>query len=269
MAEQVTVGKKSPEDNEDDKENSSVCRDEMLKEGEDEEGTTTVEVESIPDCPVCLQPCSYPVKLTCGHIFCFLCIKGVVFRSKRCALCRRDVDLSYFENPVVVHFSGKPLREAARDESADTNDKYQWYYEGRNGWWQYEESSSAELEKAHKDSKRSCELLIAGFLYFVDFENMVQFRKTEPGRRRRIKRDVTDAEKKGVAGLRVQSESNRRPVVPPRSEDVPSSAPAGGVRRSCDRPARSDVAADLSEVLPVDRLVVGSSSDDQVPVPRD
>lgn len=28
------------------------------------------------DCPVCLQTVTYPVRLPCQHVFCFLCIKG-------------------------------------------------------------------------------------------------------------------------------------------------------------------------------------------------
>ena len=199
--------------------------------------------ESIPDCPVCLQACTLPVKLVCGHIFCFLCIKGVAFRSRRCALCRQDVDLKYFDNPEIVHFETKTSEEGFEELSEDT-ERYQWYYEGRNGWWQYEELSSAELEKAHKDGKRSCELLIAGFLYFVDFDNMVQFRKTEPGRRRRIKRDVIDAEKKGVAGLRL---GNQRP------DTAPNNTPS-------DRPSVSDINL-LTPVINIQRLVIGSDDD--------
>lgn len=238
-----------------------------MKGGEGSDEETKVEAESIPDCPVCLQTCSYPVKLACGHIFCFLCIKGVVFRSKRCAMCRQDVDLNYFESPVVVKFSDKTAMEGVEEETVDTSDKYQWYYEGRNGWWQYDESSSAELEKAHKDCKRSCELLIAGFLYFVDFENMVQFRKTEPGRRRRIKRDVIDAEKKGVAGLRVQHEGNRRMATASRTNSNASSDNHGQTfRRSWNR-QRSETPS-VVEALPVNRLVIGSSSDDDTPAQR-
>lgn len=31
--------------------------------------------EDSEDCAICLQPCLQPVKLSCGHIFCFLCAK--------------------------------------------------------------------------------------------------------------------------------------------------------------------------------------------------
>lgn len=216
------------------------------------------------DCPVCLQTCSYPVRLKCGHIFCFLCIKGVVFRSKRCALCRQDVDLAYFENPVVVEFSQKTQTEEVVEEPTDADGRYQWYYEGRNGWWQYEESSSAELEKAHKDGKRSCELLIAGFLYFVDFENMVQFRKMEPGRRRRIKRDVVDAEKKGVAGLRLQSTGGERLHVASVAENTTSGA---NVEHAGSRTVQRQRTGVGNVTEAVDRLVIGSSSDNESSTP--
>ncbi|XP_028402757.1 E3 ubiquitin-protein ligase rnf146-like [Dendronephthya gigantea] len=202
------------------------------------------QVDTIPDCPVCLQTCTLPVKLLCGHIFCFLCIKGVAFRSRRCALCRQDVDLKYFDNPKVVQFETK---DEGCKESAEDTERYQWYYEGRNGWWQYEESCSAELEKAHRDGKRSCELPIAGFLYFVDFENMVQFRKTEPGRQRRIKRDVFDAEKKGVAGLRLSH---------PRSDATHRVSASSTNNRSTE-------SAVFANLRGIQRLVIGSSDDNE------
>ncbi|CAB4002070.1 E3 ubiquitin- ligase RNF146 [Paramuricea clavata] len=202
--------------------------------------------ESIPDCPVCLQAYTLPVKLKCGHIFCFLCIKGVAFRSRRCALCRQDVDLKYFDHPEIVHFEAKTSGDEGHEESSEDTDRYQWYYEGRNGWWQYEESSSAELEKAHKDGKRSCELLIAGFLYFVDFDNMIQFRKTEPGRRRRIKRDVMDAEKKGVAGLRLGNQ--RSDTAQSVANDTTNNRPTS---------AEANPTVDLRNIQ---RLVIGSAN---------
>lgn len=73
-----------------------------------------------------------------------------------------------------------------------------------SGWWQYDERTSFELECAYKRSQRICELLIAGFLYLIDFDQMLQYRKTETSRRRRIKRDLASIPKKGVAGLRLE-----------------------------------------------------------------
>ena len=163
----------------------------------------TIEIDYQPDCPVCLQSCYYPVKLPCGHIFCYLCIKGVALRSRKCALCRHSLAPDYLESPLLVKVvDGASKREEA-SKSKEDSQEYGWYYEGRDGWWLYDEKTSAEVEKAFKGGQRSCTLLIAGFLYVVDFKNMFQTRKNEPGRRRRIKRDKRDVESKGVAGIRI------------------------------------------------------------------
>lgn len=71
------------------------------------------------------------------------------------------------------------------------------------GWWQYDQRTSIELETAYKQGKRTCELLIAGFLYIADFGSMLQLRRNDPSRRRRIKRDLYNVPRKGVAGLRL------------------------------------------------------------------
>ncbi|XP_058692557.1 E3 ubiquitin-protein ligase RNF146 isoform X3 [Poecile atricapillus] len=44
--------------------------------------------------------------------------------------------------------------------------------------------------------------------YEADLENMVQYRRNEHGRRRKIKRDIIDIPKKGVAGLRLDCDTN-------------------------------------------------------------
>lgn len=79
-----------------------------------------------------------------------------------------------------------------------------WFYQGRNGWWEYDERTAQELEHHHKKGDKNCELLIAGFLYVIDFENMFQCRRNEPQRRRQIKRDsvINVSDKKGIAGIR-------------------------------------------------------------------
>ena len=51
-------------------------------------------------------------------------------------------------------------------------DDVRWYYEGRNGWWQYDDRTSGELETFHASGDSKCELLIAGFLYIIDFEQV-------------------------------------------------------------------------------------------------
>ena len=101
--------------------------------------------------------------------------------------------MSFFSQQVRVKNIKSPKK---------VQEKYDWFYEGRNGWWQYDERASAILEEAYTTEKRSHEILIAGFSYLVDFENMVQFRKSHPSRRRRIKRDKAGVDSKGVAGLK-------------------------------------------------------------------
>lgn len=102
---------------------------------------------------------------------------------------------------------------------------YAWYYEGRNGWWQYDERTTCELEDAFAKGRKSTEMLIAGFLYVADLENMVQYRRNEHGRRRKIKRDIVDIPKKGVAGLRLDLE-------PAPNPGLPAAAPAATERVS-------------------------------------
>lgn len=124
-------------------------------------------------------------------------MKGAANLSKRCALCRQVIPTNYLLNPELLD----PEELVAKPD--DVTDRYAWYYEGRNGWWQYDKRTSYELENARLANNKTAELLIAGFLYIVDFENMVQTRRNDPHRRRRIKRDVVNIpDKKGVAGIR-------------------------------------------------------------------
>lgn len=159
---------------------------------------------SVPECAICLQSCVHPVQLPCHHVFCFLCVKGASWQSKRCALCRQEVPDDFLERPTLL--SPEELKASAGGRAGAASD-HAWYYEGRNGWWQYDERTSRELEDAFSKGKKTAEMLIAGFLYVADLENMVQYRRNEHGRRRKIKRDVLDIPKKGVAGLRLDAEA--------------------------------------------------------------
>ncbi|XP_059213178.1 E3 ubiquitin-protein ligase rnf146-like [Centropristis striata] len=171
-----------------------------------------------PECAICLQSCVHPVRLPCFHVFCYLCVKGASWQSKRCALCRQEVPEDFLERPVLL--SPEELKAAAAGvnrsggTAGSSRGEYAWYYEGRNGWWQYDERTSCELEEAFAKDRKTTEMLIAGFLYVADLENMVQYRRNEHGRRRKIKRDIVNIPKKGVAGLRLDPEPAPIPAVP-------------------------------------------------------
>ncbi|XP_034031238.1 E3 ubiquitin-protein ligase rnf146-like [Thalassophryne amazonica] len=180
---------------------------------------------SVPECAICLQSCVHPVQLPCHHVFCFLCVKGASWQSKRCALCRQEVPDDFLERPTLL--SPEELKASAGGRGGAGND-HAWYYEGRNGWWQYDERTSRELEDAFSKGKKTAEMLIAGFLYVADLENMVQYRRNEHGRRRKMKRDVLDIPKKGVAGLRLDAESVSGVAGRENSADGADTAVAGG-----------------------------------------
>lgn len=73
-----------------------------------------------------------------------------------------------------------------------------------SGWWQYDDRTSQDIEEAFKKGEKSCIILVAGYVYVVDLETMVQQRQNEPSRCRRVKRDLATIPKKGVAGLRIE-----------------------------------------------------------------
>ncbi|XP_043646699.1 E3 ubiquitin-protein ligase RNF146-B isoform X1 [Drosophila teissieri] len=153
---------------------------------------------AVLECPICLQTCIHPARLPCGHIFCFLCVKGVAYKNRRCAMCRREIPAEFLDHPQLVN----GIEDICTTRA--TEDGFQWYYEGRNGWWQYDDRTSQDIEDAFKKGDKSCTILVAGYVYIVDLEQLVQQRQNEPTRCRRVKRDLATIPKKGVAGLRIE-----------------------------------------------------------------
>ncbi len=148
-------------------------------------------------CPVCRETVVHPVSLPCGHRFCYLCLKGVFARHGTCPMCRK---------PIPSELIAKPVTVIASDEGVTTKlDDVQWMYEAKNGgWWLYEKRLSGEIEKAFVAKQSKVEVQISGFMYVVDFEQMVQYRTEKPDRRRTIKRQTSnDQQYKGVAGIPV------------------------------------------------------------------
>ncbi|XP_038223455.1 E3 ubiquitin-protein ligase rnf146 [Zerene cesonia] len=151
---------------------------------------------TLEDCAVCMQKYNHPAKLPCDHIFCFLCVKGVMRRNHNCPMCRTPIPLDYLDNPVFIN---ETENEIVNDFE---NEKYWWYYEGRDGWWSYDERSNDDLESDFNAGKTECKLLVAGAMYCVDFNTMIQFQLNDPGRRRKVKRDSIKHPSKGIAGIR-------------------------------------------------------------------
>lgn len=177
---------------------------EKAEENEDAAGTQKQQQQTIEEeeeeeeeleCAVCLQKCVHPVRLPCSHIFCFLCVKGVANQSKRCAMCRQEIPADFLDHPTLLS-----AIEAEKEEILPGG--YQWFYEGRNGWWRYDERTNSDIEEAYSnDQTASITLLIAGNNYDIDFANMKQCRTNCPGLSRRIKRDAMTSTCKGTAGL--------------------------------------------------------------------
>ncbi|XP_055689762.1 E3 ubiquitin-protein ligase rnf146-like isoform X2 [Lutzomyia longipalpis] len=153
------------------------------------------------DCPICLQSCIHPTRLPCGHIFCFLCVKGVASKNRRCALCRRDIPAECLEHPELVR--------GVQDLSTSAGSEIRWFYEGRNGgWWEYEVRTREELEVNYKLGVLSMTTIICGNAYEIDFQQMVQYPKDHPRRKRRIRREGPEPELwvRGVAGIVVEED---------------------------------------------------------------
>lgn len=157
------------------------------------------------DCAVCLQKCNHPTQLPCGHVFCFLCVKGIAFQSKKCAMCRAEIPPNYLDNPILL---GPLSAEQVNDSLAE--EVYQWFYEGRNGWWKYDERSNFELENAFNAGDPDCTLLLAGTLYNIDFQTMTQVRRSDQTRRRRVRRDTPTFPSKGIAGIKTDDGGARQ-----------------------------------------------------------
>lgn len=118
-------------------------------------------------------------------------------------MCRTEFPIEFFECPELL----QPIGASASTSASDPND-YQWFYKGRNGWWQYDQRTCQEIENAYKNGEKQCSILVAGYVYIVDFDQMLQQRQTDPSRKRQVKRDLATIPKKGVAGLRLPDSSS-------------------------------------------------------------
>lgn len=146
-------------------------------------------------CGICLDECNLPVKVTCGHMFCYLCIKQWCYSfALTCPLCRRSINEELIE-------------KACSEENLVSNSlsNLRWQYESRTKgeWWFYNKDLDEQIElKWNTNNQSRIHVDILGTAYTIDFAKMKQISPT--GAIRNIKRhnDNNDNnETRGIAGL--------------------------------------------------------------------
>lgn len=178
------------------------------------------------ECAICFEVCKFPVQLPCSHVFCFLCIKGSTFNvSFRCALCRQDVPHDYFDHPKFLE-----TLTPEQIKSLKSRNEHKWYYEGSDGWWMYDDKICQLLEEEFKSRRCTAEVLTAGTVYVIDFIHMIQYRKNEPGKQRKVLREMPSKIKhqtKGIAGVKAPNlieSGSKEEITPNSSSNSPSTS---------------------------------------------
>lgn len=146
-------------------------------------------------CAICRnEPPINGVSLDCYHVFCYLCIKGVAETTGCCPLCRREIALDFdYQDHCIVGVARIPR----------SHQGYYWFYEGFRGWWLFDAETNNAIEDAYNQGTTHLERFIAGHIYQIDLESMVQKRRDGDGRTRKIRRDKLDLDNiLGMGGIR-------------------------------------------------------------------
>lgn len=122
-----------------------------------------------------------------------------------CSLCRQDIPDNFLDDSQVISgalddVDSQELAPSSSDQPSQSQ-AWSWFYEGRNGWWRFEERCNEDLETTFLSGNQSFETIICGQLYVIDFVRMEQYQKNYPTRKRKIKRDLKTSDSKGIAGL--------------------------------------------------------------------
>uniref|UniRef100_A0A8R1HTV5 RING-type E3 ubiquitin transferase n=1 Tax=Caenorhabditis japonica TaxID=281687 RepID=A0A8R1HTV5_CAEJA len=185
-------------------------------------------------CSVCFYKHTMPTRIdTCGHVFCFMCLKNNYTMGMECPTCRSRISPNVFENTISndmdIHMEcpeeyisdcadmfdmvpgekGKPRRLGPPRRSVrSTRLKHYWIYESSpSGWYRYDPKNERYIEEAYQRKKRSCTLFISGYKMTIDLDGKTQERESNGVTHvRNIKRILsTELEKhhvKGIAGIR-------------------------------------------------------------------
>lgn len=94
-------------------------------------------------CCICLGDIKYSMTLSCGHKFCYLCIKFVNQTSGICPLCRRD---------ITNNIDSVTMEDIEHHDEPDEFPCVKWLFSSRDGksWWYYDDDVNEDLEQYYK-----------------------------------------------------------------------------------------------------------------------
>ncbi|VDL71043.1 unnamed protein product [Nippostrongylus brasiliensis] len=90
------------------------------------------------------------------------------------------------EEPAAESLEESQEQEEPANVAADETRHY-WLYKGRGGWWRFDPRTEKDIEHSRCNGDKTVDLVICGFMYVLDFERKVQYRKDAPNRIRDIK----------------------------------------------------------------------------------
>jgi hypothetical protein len=173
-------------------------------------------------CTICLGKLNLPVKLKCGHSFCFLCLKstkpGAVAGKTNCALCRKQIDID-INKLSLADIAVQDDVICLDDQVMNTYPKTVWLYSSNDvtSWWYYDNETNKLIEELYgKFTNKTADdfkIHIGAREYELDFETMLQVLGSDETKKRAIKRlEMTDEKQeellrqqykvRGIAGVR-------------------------------------------------------------------
>lgn len=104
-------------------------------------------------CFICNQSCSIPFKVSCGHLYCFLCIKSNVLDGNLdCPVCKEPINSNFDSCNTLSVFGGG---DAEKDiiENFFKDNSILWLYSSTFGerWWCYDEKCNLQIEMTYHD----------------------------------------------------------------------------------------------------------------------
>lgn len=97
-------------------------------------------------CNLCSNIAHIPIKLTCSHITCFLCLKYTLLETNQNVVCS-TCPICYISNDINL--------DSLTNTYTHNDDcpNYVWLYSSNYNdmWWAYQNKPNNKLEKIHKD----------------------------------------------------------------------------------------------------------------------